>query len=278
MAKRITQLSELTTAAQDDYIVIVDTSTGTTKKITVKNLTGLPDITWTTTGESWSYSAWNSTLKRATITVPSDATTKYAAGMFVKFTQATGGTKYGKIVSVTSTTLVVYLGTYTLNNEAISSPVYSALANPIGVPAAIVSYNPYSFLVYRAAAWTTPSAFGPITCDTAIYDSNGSVDISTNKGRFTVPVTGSYLFEARAQELGTTAGQITIVSLHKNGGEAARGHEGTSAGTANVTKSVSAVLDCVAGDYVEGYIYGNTRSGGTGVHISAFGGRLLERK
>lgn len=278
MAKRITQLSELTTAAQDDYIVIVDTSTGQTKKITVKNLNGLPDVTWTATGETWSYSAWSSTLKRGTLTIPTDGTTKYQKGMFVRFSQATGGVKYGKIVSVTSTSMVVYMGSYTLNNEAISSPVYSPFATPIGVPEKIITYKPFSFLVYRVAAWTTPSGFGPIPCDTASYDNNGSVDLTTNKGRFTVPVTGIYRFTARFHELGSVSGNIIICSVAKNGTESARGSEDIAANTGNRTASVSAQMSCTAGDYIEGYAYGSARSAGTGLHVTAFDGELIEER
>lgn len=144
MAKRITQLSELTTAAQDDYIVIVDTSTGTTKKITVKNLTGLPDFGWVATGESWSYSSYSSATKLAVITVPTDATVKYSVGMFVRFSQSTGGTKYGELQAVTSTSLTVYMSTYTLNNEAISSPVYSSERQPFGLPESAFAWQPWT--------------------------------------------------------------------------------------------------------------------------------------
>lgn len=160
MAKRITQLSELTTAAPDDYIVIVDTSTGTTKKITVKNLTGLPDFGWTATGESWSFSSYSSTTKLGVITVPSDATTKYTAGMLIRISQSTGGVKYGRIMSVTSTTLSVYFGSYTLNNEAISSPVYSDAKAPLGAPASItkdISENSDSATVATTESTTSGS-------------------------------------------------------------------------------------------------------------------------
>lgn len=136
MAKRISQLTELTSGqvAQDDYLPIVDTSAGVTKKVKVSTLTGSPDFGWSATGESWSYNAWDATIRQATITVPSDATTKYSEGMFVRFSQTTGGTKYGIIMAVTATTLVVLLKSgQTLNNEAISSPVYSPLRTPYGI-------------------------------------------------------------------------------------------------------------------------------------------------
>jgi hypothetical protein len=133
---RISALTELTAAEQGDQIPIVDVSTGTTKRISVKNLTGLPDLGWTSTGESWSYASWTSGTRTGTITVPTDATTKYSPGMKVRFSQSTGGTKYGIITKVTATVLTVFfpVGT-TLNNEAISTPVYSGLTLPYGFDA-----------------------------------------------------------------------------------------------------------------------------------------------
>lgn len=142
MAKRNSQLTELLIVAQDDYLTIVDTSAGQSKRVSVKNLTGAPDFTWTATGESWSFSSFNSTTRVGVITVPSDATTKYSPGMWIRIAQATGGTKYGMINAVTTTTLTVnFFSLYTLNNEAITSPVYSSLGQPYGAPALPVESN-----------------------------------------------------------------------------------------------------------------------------------------
>lgn len=254
MAKRITQLSELSTAAQDDYIVIVDTSTGTTKKITVKNLTGLPDVGWTATGESWSYNAWNSTLKRGTITVPSDATTKYQAGMFVRFSQATGGTKWGRIISVTSTTLVVFMDTSTLTNEAISTPVYSVLNQPFGLPAGISSHNPYKFSAYRSSTQATGTGgFVKVQLNATDYDSNGDFDTATNY-RFTAPVAGFYTFHAATSYAGS-ASTHHITTIYKNGSEIRRGMEGAYADAANQNLLAGTQLQLAAGDTIELYGY-----------------------
>lgn len=275
MAKRITQLSELTTAASDDYIVIVDTSTGTTKKITVKNLTGLPDIGWIATGESWSYSAWNSTLKRGTITVPSDATTKYQKGMFVRFSQSTGGTKWGYIVSVTSTTLVVYMGSSTLNNEAISSPVYSQLAQPLGVPSNVSNYNPYKFMAYRNAANTTSNSGAVVQYDTELYDTNDNFDVTTNKGRYTAPVSGFYHFTAQHGNSAAT-GTIMYCYLVVNGAGVRLTGMVSTPGVANNMHRVSGLVYLNAGDYIENYfIGGNASVGQTGQNNSYFQGYLV---
>lgn len=137
MGKRTSQLTQLTAAqvAQGDFLPIVDVSAGQTKYVTVKDLTGLPDFGWTATGESWAYSSYSSVTHIGVITVPSDATVKYFNGMKIKITQTTGGTKYGEVVAVTSTTLSVqWEQSKTLANEAITSPQYSAEESPAGMP------------------------------------------------------------------------------------------------------------------------------------------------
>lgn len=130
---RISALTELSSLANDDYLLVLDTSANIAKKISVANAFGIPDYGWTATGETWTYSSWTSGTRTGTITVPSDATTKYQAGMRIKISQSTGGTKYGIITKVASTTLTVFFpsGT-TLNNETISTPYYSSLYAPYG--------------------------------------------------------------------------------------------------------------------------------------------------
>lgn len=142
--KRLDQLTQLTAAqlSQDDIIGIRDQSAGQTKYITVKDLTGAPEFGWQATGESWAYSSWTAATRIGVITVPTDATTKYQPGNRVRFSQTTGGTKYGIIHAVTATTLTVFfpVGT-TFNNEAITSPVFSPIDSPFGFDKDIVKWT-----------------------------------------------------------------------------------------------------------------------------------------
>ncbi len=133
---RISSLTELTSLASDDYLVVLDSSANIAKKISIANAFGIPTFGWTASGETWTYSSWSSTTRIGVITVPTDATTKYNVGWRIKITQSTGGTKYGIIVKVAATELTVFFksGT-TLNNEAISSPHYSATKIPLGFDA-----------------------------------------------------------------------------------------------------------------------------------------------
>lgn len=133
MGKRNSQLTELTVVATNDYLTIVDTSAGQSKRVSVQTLVGNVDLGWVATGESWTYSSWSSTTRTGVVTVPSDATTKYTPGMRVRFSQTTGGTKYAIITAVTTTTLTLFFpsGT-TFNNETVTSPVYSSIKAPYG--------------------------------------------------------------------------------------------------------------------------------------------------
>lgn len=89
---------------------------------------------WVGANETWSYSSYDSTNKTGVITVPTDATTKYTAGMRVMFTN-NSATQYGIVTKVASTALTVYFGTdYSLTNSAITSPYYSSTKAPFGFP------------------------------------------------------------------------------------------------------------------------------------------------
>lgn len=130
---RISALTELTSLASDDYLVVLDSSANIAKKISIANAFGIPEFGFTATGESWTYSAYSSTTRIAEITVPTDATTKYVKGMRVKFTQPTDGVKWGIIHKVEATKLHVFMKSGNdFDNEAITSPLYSSEFAPTG--------------------------------------------------------------------------------------------------------------------------------------------------
>ncbi len=88
---------------------------------------------WQSVSDSWAYASVSGIF--GTITVPSDATTKYEVGDWIRIVQS-ATTKYFQIKSLTATTLVVTGGTdYTLTNVAISSIYFSKWTKPIGAPA-----------------------------------------------------------------------------------------------------------------------------------------------
>lgn len=256
MAKRNSQLTELLIVAQDDYLTIVDTSAGQSKRVSVKNLTGLPDVGWTATGESWSFSSWTAASNTGVVTVPTDATTKYAVSMFVRFAQTTGGTKYAKILAVTATTLTLWMPGYTLNNEAITSPVYSPLAHPFGLPVAISDGNPYKASAYNASTVGIATSAQKVTLNTENFDTVAAFDAVTNY-RFVAPVAGFYRVNAQvafgsAGMGGTESGQA---ALYKNGSGVRHSQLQNGSGSATILarQPINTLIQLAAGDYLELY-------------------------
>lgn len=112
-------------------------------------------------------------------------------------------------------------------------------------------YNPYKFSIYRDAAGNVTAA--PTVCefDTKIFDTSNNVDVTTNKGRFTVPVNGFYQFEWQIGIPITGTDNLSI--LYKNGSPSAWGNEGN-----NSASNGSVLVESVIGDYWEIYIVANT--------------------
>lgn len=132
---KLSLLPLVTSASGGDYVIA--NVAGVDVIITKANLlSGVPDNTgWISAIGTWTYSSWDATNKLGVITVPSDATLTYSAGMRVRISQTTGGTKYGIIVKITASALTVYFGTsYTFTNETVSSPSYSIVKTPFGFP------------------------------------------------------------------------------------------------------------------------------------------------
>ena len=70
-----------------------------------------------------------------TITVAAGAASIYQKGDKIKLTQATGGVKYFYIISVADALLTITGGSdYALVSEAITTPYYSHVENPLGFP------------------------------------------------------------------------------------------------------------------------------------------------
>ncbi|HUV84165.1 MAG TPA: hypothetical protein VMV86_00565 [Methanosarcinales archaeon] len=87
---------------------------------------------WIAAGETWIYASADAPTY--TITVPTDATTKYSAGMRIKL-KHNGSVKYFIITKVAATVLTLYGGTdYTLADTAITLPYYSVVKAPLGFP------------------------------------------------------------------------------------------------------------------------------------------------
>jgi hypothetical protein len=83
---------------------------------------------WTSCLETWSYAS------ATTITVPSNATTKYSVGDKIRLKQG-GGYKYFYVTGVADTLLTVSGGSdYTVANSVITDNDFSKLSSPVGFP------------------------------------------------------------------------------------------------------------------------------------------------
>lgn len=248
---RISALTELTTIANDDYLVVLDSSANIAKKITVANAFGIPSLGFTAAGESWTYAS------ASTITVPTDATTKYAKGMTIKITQTTGGTKYGTIIGVTATVLTIaWRNGATLANEAITSPSYAVGHSPVGAaqiePSAI--RNPYKFSAYCSTGKSIANTTLIVDLQTELFDTNSNFASS----RYTAPIAGYFQINAQAWmgSAGQGSGEYGDLQLRKNGTTIFQSERMNGSDDANrlVRAKISALVEMAAGDYLEIFV------------------------
>lgn len=178
---RISTMIEATSISQDDYFIVLDSSANIAKKITVANAFGIPDLGFIPTGESWTFVSFDTDTRIGVVTVPNDATTKYANGMRVAFSQTTGGDKMGIIVKVEATTITMFMHNDTdLENEVLSSVAYSSEYAPNGFDVTLEKWS---------LEWDAPGAEDETTGLTA-YQQLGTSELAIG--------IGSYRLEGRA--------------------------------------------------------------------------------
>ncbi len=134
---KISLLPPVDAPAGDDLLVLVDQSTGQTKRVPLADLLGIPNVGWISALGTWGYSSWSSTTKIGVITTSIDLTGSIQPGHRLKFDQASG-TKYAIVHKITSSEITAFFGQdFDLDNEAITTPFYSAEYAPMGfVPSA----------------------------------------------------------------------------------------------------------------------------------------------
>jgi len=247
---RISALTELTSLASDDYLVVLDSSANIAKKITIANAFGIPDLGFTASGESWTYAS------ASTITVPTDATVKYAKGMVIKITQTTGGTKYGTIINVASTLLTIaWRNGATLANEAITSPSYAVGASPVGAGQIETTAikTPSKVSAYCSSGKTITNTSLIVDLQTELFDTNSEFASS----RFTAKVAGYYQVNAQVWfgSAGAGSSEYCQFAIRKNGSatgmpESMR-HNGSDNANRLMRPNLSVLIELAAGDYIE---------------------------
>lgn len=118
-----------------DVFPMDNISTDDTEKVTVEQI--IDHITWIDAEETWTYVSWSATTRTGVIDITeAGASSKYNVGNRIRFSQTTGGTKYGIITEVTDddTITVFFPDGTTLENETISSPYWSFVKSPFGFP------------------------------------------------------------------------------------------------------------------------------------------------
>ena len=93
--KKITDLTELTAAATDDYLEIVDTSANTSKKISRENLTGWHFLTSPLTSTAWDGDAFSTTAKTKIDLSVVFGVPAGAKGIFVRLVARDSGSSAG---------------------------------------------------------------------------------------------------------------------------------------------------------------------------------------
>lgn len=146
-------------------------------------------------------------------------------------------------------------------------------------PARNLATKPIKFSVFlnNGSVNSGNGAFVKIGMDTKKYDLHNDVDIVTNVGRFTAPITGFYDMSAVCSNGAGT--NMAITSLYKNGAEFRRGGKlSTGSNNSGAGSTVDCEMLLIAGDYVEVWYYSTSvvaLEGGSGGLI-AFNGKITQ--
>lgn len=182
---------------------------------------------------------------------------------YVDITATSGGTvtvAYNEVANgATAPTLAanyIRLAKVVTNGSAITSVVQNPSSDGIGNayrPLAPLSARsmvyPVKFSVYRTAALNSSASSTVVAYDTKLFDTGNNVDVTTNKGRFTAPVAGFYIFSALVGN-SAAASTLMILQLNINGSLYHYGEVATPA-NGNNRHPGNWLVQLNAGDYVE---------------------------
>lgn len=151
---------------------------------------------WIAVSDAWSYAS------ATTITVPSDATTKYSVGDKIKLVQS-ASTKYFYITSVASTVLTVNGGTdYTVANSAISGIYYSKAATPLNFPQWFAYTPTLSGPTLGTGTLTASFELKGKTCHGNIkFVLGGTSAVGAGSNTFSLPIPVDYTYYAANESL-----------------------------------------------------------------------------
>jgi len=164
---------------------------------------------------------------------------------------AANSIRIGEVVSGASSITLPVVQTA---SDSIGNPI-----RPRGVVSTANLQNPAAFRCYLTATFSsTGGSEVKVPFDTRSFDNGANLDITTNKGRFTAPVSGIYSLSAT---IGIIANGVSLAhpKLYKNGSPISQGQTMyiTMVATSSFILSVVDTLFLAAGDYIEVYYYCN---------------------
>ena len=136
--------------------------------------------------------------------------------------------------------------------------------------------NPYKFSAYRNAAYNTVTTTQTrLPFDSEKFDTNSNFDVTTNPGRYTVPVTGFYMVTGNF-----TADHDGFLQaiLFKNGAAFQFGTQDFYDTGQATGESMSALTSLTAADYIELFYYcDGVKALSVGTTANQFSGFLVSR-
>ena len=186
------------TNGADDIQSATAAQKGVATAAQITKLDGIEALADVTPKDGWTIAETFTYASATTITVASGAALIYRKSDKLKLTQATGGVKYFYVTGVADTVLTITAGSsYTLVNEAITSPYYSHAQNPLGFPQWFVVPSP--------------------TFNVAHYDNGSGGQPTTNICRFKIEgnqyhihYDGSGIKAGTVPYIGTTANSFIV--------------------------------------------------------------------
>lgn len=164
---------------------------------------------------------------------------------------AANSIRIGKVVSGASSITLPVVQTA---SDSIGNPI-----RPRGAASTANLQNPAAFRCYLTATFSsTGGSEVKVPFDTRSFDNGANLDITTNKGRFTAPVSGIYSLSATIGIIANGA-SLAHPKLYKNGSSISQGQTMyiTMIATSSFILSVVDTLFLAAGDYIEVYYYCN---------------------
>lgn len=282
--QKITDLTELAAAADEDVVAIVDDPTGTptTKKIQVKNLRGSVSITTNETptgtvdGSNTTFTTSQGYVGGSTQVYRDGQLMKPGGDDYTETTPSSGTIDFTTAPASGSVILVTYQVANTATGNADTVDNYHANATPTAnnipvldangeIPVAAygdgditqakldsgaIGKTTSKCRVYRGTTQSIPDGTSTLVeWDTIDYDPSGSFDNATDYD-FTVPEAGFYLIDAILNLQPQTDGTTVFCQINVNGSGVARQVLHATQDTSDISPHAFTLRELAVGDKI----------------------------